>query len=127
MRLSSKTHRSRAWGDAYVQIAVRSNGFVGHNDLWLQREQLAQFAKQLVALDRTLKGEATLSSISPNELEVTVRSVSSRGNVAVQGSTGYFVQGENAHFWHSVSFGFEFEPGQLAAALKESWLRQYVA
>ena len=84
-------------GDAYVQVSLHSEGFAGYNNLWLQREQIAQFAKQLATLDRILKGEARLSSISPNELGLTVRAVSSRGNVAVLGSTGYLVRGENGY------------------------------
>ncbi|MDR1850111.1 MAG: hypothetical protein LBQ75_08725 [Zoogloeaceae bacterium] len=112
---------------AYVYVSVSSNGFIGHNDLWLAHEEIAQFARQLGELNQSLKGEAKLSSISPNELELVVRAVSSRGNVAVTGNTGYWVKSENAMFWHSVSFGFEFEPGQLSEALQGSWLRQYVS
>ena len=114
-------------GDAFVQVSIRSSGFVGHNDLWLHRGDLTQFVRQLGELDRSLKGEARLCSISPNELELVVRSVSSRGNVAVSGNTGHSVQSENAAFWHSVTFGFEFEAGQLSEALQSSWLGQYVA
>lgn len=114
-------------GDAYATVSVRSSGFTGHNDLWLHQEAIALFARQLAELDRSLKGEAKLSSISPNELELLVRAVSSKGHVAVSGATGYWVQSENAEFWHSVSFGFEFEQVQLSEALRGSWLRQYVA
>ncbi len=114
-------------GDACVQVSVRSSGFVGHNDLWLHHSDLTEFARQLVELDRTLKGEAKLTSISPNELELIVRSVSSRGNLALSGSTGYWVQSENTRFWHAVSFGFEFETGQLSEAINGTWLVHYMA
>jgi hypothetical protein len=112
-------------GDAYVQIAISSSGFMGHNDLWIQSDELRQFCAGLAALDRTLRGEAKLSSMSPDELELTIRSVSLRGHLAVSGKTGYLVRSENTETWHSISFGFEFEPSLLSRALTDSWLRNY--
>ncbi len=112
-------------GDAYLVAQVRSEGFVGHNDLWVQSEVMRQFARDLLALERSLKGEARLESMSPNELSVKLRSVSTRGNVAICGSLGYEVRRENCTFWHSVSFGFEFEPSQLSQAIRLGWVRQY--
>jgi len=38
------------------------------------------------------------------------------------GSTGHFIRDDNARHWHSVSFGFELEPGQMANAIRHSWL-----
>ena len=112
-------------GDVYVSVSVNSNGFVGSNDLWLDADALYRFYRELAALDKTLKGEVQLSSISPDELKICVRAVSSRGNVAVSGTTGYWIASENASFWHAISFGFEFEPNQISAALRQSWLRSY--
>jgi len=115
-----------SFGDARLSILVDSNGFTGRNNLWVQREGLIAFATQLAKVDRTLAGDAKLSSISPDELELVVRAVSSRGHIAVVGSTGHRLQGENSSYQHAVSFGFEFEPSQLSVALRHSWLSQYV-
>lgn len=112
-------------GDAYVQISISSSGFKGHNDLWIQSDELRQFYVDLAALDRTLRDEAKLTSMSPDELELTIRNVSSRGHLAVSGKTGYLVRSENTETWHSVSFGFEFEPSLLSRALTDSWLEHY--
>lgn len=114
-------------GDAYVTVLVQSGRFRGHNDLWVQREALRDFAAQLAALDRDLSGEARLSGVSPDELELVVRAVTSRGHVALSGRTGYFIQGDHGRYWHSVSFGFEFDPGQLSGVLRHSWLARYAA
>lgn len=113
-------------GEAYLTIYVMSEGFSGHNDLWVTGKQIEQFCKGLVTLERTLTGVTELASISPNELYLQILSVTSRGNVAVKGQCGYEVQGENESFWHSVAFGFEFEPSQLTAAVKLPWVRKYV-
>jgi len=113
-------------GDARLSIQVRSSGFAGHNDLWVRREGLVAFAAALAQLDRLLAGEARLSSISPEELELTVRAVSSRGHLAVEGRLGHRLQGDNAWFLHAVAFGFEIAPAQVSAALRDSWLNEYV-
>lgn len=114
-----------SFGDARLSILVHSNGFSGRNELWVQREGLIAFATQLADVDRTLSGEARLGSISPDELELGVRAVSSRGHVAVAGSTGRRLRGDHSSHRHSVSFGFEFESMQLSAALRNSWLSHY--
>ncbi|RYH43526.1 MAG: hypothetical protein EON54_17255 [Alcaligenaceae bacterium] len=112
-------------GDAYVTMRVASAGFTGHNDFWIQADALRNFAADLVRLDGSLSGQANLESISPNELNLTVRSVSSRGHLAIAGSLGYEVRRENSTFWHSAAFGFEFEPAQLAMACQHDLVRRY--
>lgn len=104
-------------GDAYLMIRVSSAGFTGRNDLWVLGSALRSFCHALVALERTRCGEAVLESISPNELRLLVRSVDLRGHMLVEGVTGYQVQHENSQTWHSVQFGFEFDPSQLLGAV----------
>jgi hypothetical protein len=82
-----------------------------------------QFRKSLASLCQNLNGEAALASMSPNELSLTINSVSSRGHLAVHGSLGHHVVTENSQFWHSIAFGFEFEPSQLEEASHASWLQ----
>lgn len=111
--------------DAYVTMRVASAGFTGHNDFWIHADALRNFAANLVGLDGSLSGQAHLESISPNELNLMVRSVSSRGHLAIAGSLGYEVRRENSAFWHSAAFGFEFEPAQLALACRHDLIRRY--
>ena len=109
---------------AVVVLRVQSHGYSGTNDLWVHAPDLHNFASALVQLEHSLRGEARLVSMSPNELELRVFAASSRGHLAVHGTTGQLVQGENQECWHSVSFGFEFELGQLSAAIAEPWVRR---
>ena len=112
-------------GDAYVTVQVQSQGFVGHNDLWVVGAALASFAADLRALERSLQGEARLKSISPNELDLRVFAVDRRGHLAIEGSTGYWTHdGGEQQFWHAVTFGFAFEPQQLMQAMALPWLRR---
>jgi hypothetical protein len=109
---------------AVVVLRVSSNGYSGMSELWVHVPDIRSFSSALVQLEHSLQGEARLESMSPNELELRVFAASSRGHLAVQGSAGQFVQGENQRFWHAVSFGFEFELAQLSAAITERWLRR---
>jgi len=111
-------------GDAYFTVRVSSGGFTGHNDLWVLAEALRSFCHSLVALEHDRRGEAVLESVSPNELRIVIRSVDSRGHMAVEGFTGYEVQRENSRPWHSVAFGFEFDPSQLLSAVSVDWVRR---
>ena len=45
--------------------------------------------------------------------------------MAIEGSTGYHIQRANALIWHAVHFGFEFDPSQLAVAVKEAWIQNF--
>ena len=114
-------------GDAHVSVTVQSGGFVGCSQLALEASDLQRFCRDLAALDRTLDGEVRLASMSPGALELRIHAVSSRGLLAVSGTTGCMMRGEGARFWHAVSFGFEFHAAQLAEVLSHSWLRRYAA
>jgi hypothetical protein len=111
-------------GDAYVTVRVDSAGFCGHNDLWVPGAALAAFCADLIALERSRHGNAELNSISPDELALAVRSIDSRGHLAVEGSTGYDAHRDGWSFWHSVHFGFEFDPSQLVRATTVDWVRK---
>ncbi len=110
-------------GDAYVTVRVSAAGFAGHNDLWVLAPALHSFCQGLVSLERDRRGEAVLESVISKELRIVVHSVDSCGHMAVEGSTGYHVQREHCRPWHSVAFGFEFDPSQLVRALGVGWVR----
>ncbi len=112
--------------DANIEVSVGSHGFEGTASAWAHAEEMKKFCAELVALNQALAGEANLSSMSPNELTLKVFAANSRGQLAVQGSIGHHIISENQSFWHSVSFGFEFEPSQLASVVKNPWVQHYV-
>ena len=110
--------------DACLTIRVSAAGFAGHNDMWVLASALRSFCQSLTALERDRRGEAVLESISPDELRLVIRSVDSCGHMAVEGTTGYQVQREHSRPWHSVTFGFEFDPSQLVRAVGIDWVRR---
>ena len=111
-------------GDRYLTIKVQSAGFCGANDLWIHGAEFKAFCSGIIAVEEKRQGQVTLKSISPGELDLTIKSVSSLGHFVIVGVTGYEVQREHAMIDHSISFGFEFDPGQLYNASKVTWVTE---
>jgi hypothetical protein len=122
IELLQLTEIAYASGDALLRIRAQSSGFAGSVEVWVLRQQLRGFCSSLVALCSSLRGEATLESISPKELELKVLSVSLRGHVAIQGRLGRYAYGPERMYWHGAEFGFEFEQTQLAQAVQVPWV-----
>jgi len=76
---------------------------------------MREFALRLKELDTARQGIATLESMSPDELAMTIRSVTGRGHLAVKGRLGARIYaGEAGPYSHSVEIGFEIDPSLLA-------------
>ena len=104
---------------AQVSVKVSSNGYSGNNIVWIMHEQLLNFYNEMKLLERQRKGVATLNGITEDEIVIKVYSLNNRGHMAVKGKTGYYSYEEDEQFYHSVEFGFQFDPSQLVEAVKE--------
>jgi len=125
-RISSLEVDLATWdGDAYITIKIDSRGFKGQNDLHVVGSEIRQFCSDLIQLHKTLKGHASLKSVSPDELNIEIQPYGSLGHMSVRGKCGYHVQTSKHLNWHSVEFGFEFEPQQLDSAVKVDWVRKF--
>lgn len=113
-----------AEGDAYMTVQINSAGFRGHNDLWVDARALRKFCSDLLLLAAKRQGIAKIEGMSPNEMEIVVRSIDHSGHMVVEGMTGYEVQRERGTRRHAVSFGFEFDPSQLNEVECVPWVKQ---
>lgn len=111
---------------AYLALEFSSHGFSGSNELWVASADLVAFCQALVALARDGRGEAVLAAKDPRELELRIRPAGD-GLLAIEGRTGYAIGTGHGDFWHEARFGFEFEPWQLAAAIRLPWVRTHAA
>lgn len=110
--------------DPYLAVEVSSGGFSGRNDLHVFGPEFRAFCAALRSLEQSLRGEALLESMSPNELKLRFRCANGRGHIAIEGTTGYWVGFGESQFWHSVTFGFIVEPQQLTQAVAVPWVRE---
>jgi hypothetical protein len=100
-----------------VSVAVRWRDFAGRVQVWILREEWANFCQQLTRLEQERRGSATVESISPRELRLTIRSTDLAGHMAVDGEVGYRgVFGETL-----LSFApIDFDPTLLPQLAREA-------
>ena len=114
-----------SYEDACANVAVQSQGFNGRSHCWISKSELQEFCRGLIILENARNGTTSLHSMSTGDLSVRIFSVSSLGHLAIQGVVGRHVLIHRGGFPHSISFGFEFDPSQLAAAVRLDWVRRY--
>jgi len=103
--------------DIRIAVEVRSRGFTGRIDTWILRQAWIDFCERLSALEERRQGEATVESISPKELGLTVRSIDRAGHMAIEGSIGYRgTRGETLLSFSAMSF----DPSTLPALLRDA-------
>lgn len=114
-----------SYEDGRATAAVRSDEFSGRSHCWISNSELHEFCRGLIALENVRNGSTKLTSMSPGELSIRIFSVSPLGHMAIQGTVGQHVFAAQGGFPHSISFGFEFDPSQLAAVVRLGWVRRY--
>lgn len=68
----------------------------------------------LAELDRTRRGRAALEAASPEDFRLSIEAVDAAGHIAIR---GHVSDRTPDGFRLSLSFGFTFDPGQLASTL----------
>jgi hypothetical protein len=101
--------------DIRIAVEVRSRGFTGRIDTWILRQAWIDFCDQLSVLEELRQGEATVESVSPKELGLTVRAIDRAGHMAIEGSMGYRgIKGETLLAFSPMPF----DPSTLPALLR---------
>jgi hypothetical protein len=111
--------RAKVCGDGDLPLVVRvlRDGFTGEAKTWVERHAWFAFAQELTVLEETLTGEAHVQSMSPGELDLTVRAVGRRGHLGIEGVVG------KREFDRKITLRFSlftFEPSQVAAFVQEA-------
>lgn len=107
--------------DLSVHVGAKTRGFVGETDCWILREAWSNFAQAMKRLRDSRQGEATIESMSPRELHLTVQSTDRAGHMAVGGLVGTNLNGRVATLEFTP---FAFDPSSLPelARIAASWL-----
>jgi hypothetical protein len=93
--------------------------------VWVEWADVNGFLTELVALNKTLVGTATLSADSPEDFGMAVRSLDSRGHLAVEYKVGRANGAENGMLRSSVASGFEISPREINDLI--AWLERAIA
>lgn len=83
--------------DINVKVSFRSEFTQGMAEAWLCRKEVEAFIEGLKTIDSRLKGEAYLSSLSPEELLLEIKPVDFLGHFILTIKTGrrYLVHSES--------------------------------
>jgi hypothetical protein len=99
-------------------VEVDDGGFRGAVVTWLKADTLAAFVEQLRECERTRRGCAVLTSMSPDELELRIEQADELGHFAASYRLMTDQYTRRGTFQHSLSGGFD---------LDAEWLAQTVA
>jgi hypothetical protein len=121
IEFSSDTGKFRmGWsfdGDYHINLEVKAQGFRGHSDGHVQKNDFEMFARDLMALSETRVGKAEFQSAMPNMFECSVRAIDSSGHLAAFGTLTFQSSSERAGE-QKLEFSLEFEPSQIELAAK---------
>ena len=102
-----------------LAVSVQDKGFTGINHtIYIDRDELRDFLAACSTFDKTLHGQVTLRSMSPEELIITIENIDEWGHLALKYRIGRFSYVGLATVWHSVSGGFPFELTEISSFIK---------
>lgn len=98
--------------DLLLMVRVSCRQFTATIDTWVARDAWFAFAQQTTILEETRKGDAHLESMSPQELDLTIRALDPAGHMGVEGTVGTRrFDGEAVLKFSAIGF----DPSQLVA------------
>ncbi|MBO6935252.1 MAG: hypothetical protein JJ863_09755 [Deltaproteobacteria bacterium] len=87
--------------DLLLEVTARIDGFQGFVEVWVETAAWADFVHALTQLEATRRGAATIESISPGELTLTLRSTDAAGHMTASGQ----LRRDGAEAKLSMAFG----------------------
>ncbi len=104
-------------GDYIVAVEAKAYGFRGQADGHVVADDFKKFARDIVGLAGSRKGQASFSSAFPGAFDVTVRSTDRTGHLGVFGSLTA-KSGTDSDEEQTLHFSLHFEPSQIENAAR---------
>lgn len=98
-------------------MQVHADAFTGTADGWVLRDAMAAFPAQARTLYHRFEGRASLESISPGELELSIERIDAAGHLGVRGRIARFAMEERwrGRFAFELAFTDRWELEELRA------------
>lgn len=102
-------------GDINLQVTVKIKEFQGsYSGVWLEVPEMKKFLEELKALDKSRKGSAKISSTSPEEFILEIRSSDNLGHIEIETQL-HRLQWSGPTYWPILlKGGFEVEPEAIS-------------
>lgn len=108
--------------DLHVEVSAAVNAYAARGvRAWLEWPAVETFMGQLATLVREGRGTAKLQAMSPDDFELVVANLDSRGHFGISFAVGSRLRTGNGQFQCSLRGGLEVELGQVEALLH--WFR----
>jgi hypothetical protein len=108
--------------DLHVEISAAVNAYAAREvRAWLEAPAVETFMTELATLVRESQGQAKLQAMSPEDFELVVANLDSRGHFGISFVVGSRLRTDNGQFACSLRAGLEVELGQVEGLLQ--WLR----
>lgn len=105
--------------DLHVEVSATIKTYAAHEvNAWLEWPDVEAFILELTTLVREVKGEAKLYGMSPEEFELVVASLDSRGHFGISFALGSRICTDNGQFHCGLRAGLEVELSQVEALLQ---------
>ncbi|TCO96866.1 WapI family immunity protein [Rubrivivax gelatinosus] len=127
LRLLHRTPSQRtSKPDLHIQCSAKTSLFlVEASNAWLEWPDVEAFIAELEALNRDLNGKVELYAMSPEDFNLTIENLDSKGHIGVSFTIGSRNHTDNGQFTSSVTGGFEVLPSEIEAVLM--WFKATVA
>jgi hypothetical protein len=105
--------------DLHVEVSANLKAFAAREvRAWLEWPDVEAFVSELTTLVHEVKGEAKLCAMSPEDFELSVANLDSRGHFGISFAVGSRIHTDNGHFQCGLRGGMEVELSQVDALLK---------
>jgi hypothetical protein len=102
------------YGAMRWKVAVNAFDMVGQSDaIQILPATYESFLQKMIRLENERQGSASLTSASPEALQLRFQSLDRLGHMMVEGQIGSYVYVGGKSFVQKLIFGFELEPSTL--------------
>jgi hypothetical protein len=105
--------------DLHLEISATVKAFSAQGvRAWIEWPDVEAFVSELATLVQDVKGEAKLYAMSPEDFELVVANLDSRGHFGINFAVGSRLHTDNGQFQCGLRGGLEVELSQVEALLQ---------
>ena len=98
-------------GDVKVNVTLAFQNFSGsYDEVWLELAEMERFIMELEILDEKRNGNAKISSMSPEEFALEIRSSDSQGHMEIEAHLHRYQYNGSKRWPIFLKGGFETQP-----------------
>ena len=103
-----------------LSVSIMDEEFTGAYDkVWVSAEDLAKFVADLLLCEQVRKGQASLSSLSPDDLKLTVEQSDGWGHFVLRYTLGRISYSSRISLSKSLSGGFDLDSGSFKEIVED--------